>query len=145
MAEVEGLSGCYYYLLSITYIIYTWMKACNENSLSPLFVDTEFVPAKLHYLTLFNLSASPVPTVLPYDGDEISFGELEQKISRIVPTSLTHILEGPEPSLDNSLNSVREFKFKAGKHRIDGEEIVWRGEGEVDVEKALAGREVEGS
>jgi hypothetical protein len=45
----------------------------EENRLSPLFVDTEFVPAKLHYFTLCN-PISPIPNVLPYLNDDVTFG-----------------------------------------------------------------------
>ena len=58
-------------------------KGQEHSHLSPLFVDTEFVPNHMRYFTLFNRKVSPVPTVLPYENDSISLKDLEEQVSSI--------------------------------------------------------------
>lgn len=60
-----------------------YKKAGEHSFLSPLFVDTEFVPNKLRYFTLFNRKVSNIPTVLPYENDSISLKDLEEQVSSI--------------------------------------------------------------
>jgi L-asparagine transporter-like permease len=38
----------------------------SMNKLSPLFVDTEFVPTGFPFFTLYNRRVSNIPGVLPY-------------------------------------------------------------------------------
>lgn len=52
---------------------------CN----SPLFVDTEFVPAHMGYFTIFDPHVSKVPYVLPYSHDLVTSNELQEKVSKI--------------------------------------------------------------
>lgn len=58
-------------------------KGQDRSCLSPLFADTEFVPNKMPYFTLFNRKVSPLPTVLPYENDSISLKDLEEQVSSI--------------------------------------------------------------
>lgn len=70
----------------------------GPSKYSPLFVDTEFVPAELHYLTLYNQLNSPIPTVLPFRNEDITLGELTSNISRVLPvTSIIQVDEEEEP------------------------------------------------
>ncbi len=76
------------------------MDLTGHNKYSPLFVDTEFVPNHLHYLTLYNTHSHshsphpPIPTVLPFPSEDITLQQLTSTISRILPvTSIIQLEE----------------------------------------------------
>ena len=52
----------------------------NPNRLSPLFVDTEFVPTDFPFFTLYNRRVSGIPGVLPYSPEQ-TFQQLQSKLT----------------------------------------------------------------
>lgn len=111
-------------------------KGQDRNCLSPLFVDTEFVPNGMRYFTLYNRKVSPLPTVLPYENDSISLKDLEEQISSICSPRDNNT----SISLESSLNlthhdSVKGLKYRSCKKKIDGEEIEANEDGTVDFDR----------
>ncbi len=92
-------------------------------------VDTEFVPSKMHYFTLFNRKVSAIPTVLPYE-DNHTIEELEELVSSI-HTSNGSAKGSPSKSKDSPTkdtstimdvpNCIGDYKKKGCKKRLDGE------------------------
>ena len=111
-------------------------KAQDRSFLSPLFVDTEFVPNKMRYFTLFNRQVTNVPTVLPYENDSISLKDLEEQVSSICSPRDNNT----SISLSSSLNltkhdSVKGLKYRSCKKKLDGEEIEANEDGSVDFDR----------
>jgi hypothetical protein len=85
-------------------------KVREAARLSPLFVDTEFVPTGMNFFTLYHPRISKIPTVLPYSPDQ-TFQQLQTRLSGI---------ELPPPS---TRSSISDYKIQANRKYIDGDEL----------------------
>jgi hypothetical protein len=83
-------------------------KADDRAKLSPLFVDTEFIPSAMHYFTPINRSISNIPFVLPYSDHSVLLDELQSKIE---PSKILHQSKVGKSKLDSQgIHSVKDLK-----------------------------------
>jgi hypothetical protein len=82
----------------------------SANRLSPLFVDTEFVPTAFPFFTLYNRRVSDIPGVLPYSPEQ-TFQQLQAKLTsnKLPPSSFA--------------SSIKDYKIQAYRKNIDGDEL----------------------
>jgi hypothetical protein len=97
-------------VLAIVILMMQGSEKQSQSKMSPLYVDTEFVPTNFPFFTLYNRTVSDIPGVLPYSPEQ-TFQQLQSKLSssKLPPASFA--------------SSIKDYKIQAYRKHILGDEL----------------------